>query len=136
MFPLLSGRSRTLASPNLGMGTTYTSNHVGNAVLLTLTLTPTGTWAFTVGPGDSLSGSPSSGSWGDSGSGGITRVRYTPTGFAPSTNNASSFVYLTANRVITVDDLGVDQSTSVLIELIEDGGDSVSQTITMNLNGV
>lgn len=137
-FALLAGKSRTL-SVDLGMAAAYTSTQAGSAVQLMLRFTPAGTWLFTVGAGDTLGGTPTSGTWGDAASAGTTKIRYTVSGIVGGggiSNGASSFTDLTANRDLDFTDLSANTSATVLIELQEDGGgDFVSETISMAANG-
>src|SRR5690349_8608192 len=135
-FPLLGGKVRTLAA-DLGMGASYDSSQSASTVSLTLTFTAAGAWAFTVGAGDTLTGTPSSGTWGTTGYGAATRLRITPSGTSgvgTITNDAASFVDITTDRIFRIVDTGANTSTNLLIEIQEDGGgDFVNESIVFSV---
>jgi hypothetical protein len=100
----------TLTLQNPGMGTTYSSEETATSptqasAQLTLTCKTDGTWAVTVGSGDSISGTPTSGNWGTpttTGSGSSYEVKFTPTnqtGPGTVTNEASAYTTVSTDKI-------------------------------------
>lgn len=140
LMPLLGmGRPLNGLVNDLGMDTTYSSTQAGAAVEITVTIATTGGWTVTVGAGDTLGGTPSSGTWLNAGTAGEHQVRFTASGEINSptiTNGASTFTAVSANRTFKVEKNTADASCNCLIEIQKTiGGRILTETIALEVNG-
>ena len=139
-FGLLLGRPNFLPA-DLGIAANYSSTQAGNATEITLTIVTDGTWTLTVGGGDTLGGTPTSGNWLNSG--GVAadhQVRFTASNQVNTptvTNGASSFTAVTANRTFKVEKTLDNASADCLVEIQAIGGaTTVSDTTNLAANGL
>lgn len=121
---------------DLGVGTAYAGIDPGSSASCIFTLKTDGTWAVTVGAGDSSTGTPLTGSWLNGGSASDYEVKYTSSnelGTPSITNGAAAYTAVSANLAITVSKTNTDASADVLIEVrkISDTSESVSDSTNL-----
>ena len=138
-FGLLLSRPNFLPA-DLGIANSYTSTQAGSAAEITLTIATNGTWTLTVGAGDALGGTPTSGTWLNSG--GVAadhQVRFTESNQVNSptvTNGASSYAAVTVARTFKVEKTLDNASADCLVEIMPIGGaNTVSDTTNLAANG-
>lgn len=137
----LGGFSRLAA---LTIGNAASSADPGGPVTdLTLTFKTDGTWAFTVGAGDTLTATPSSATWLPAGASAADyEMKYTvtagpaPAGIATVTNGASAYSAVTVDRsiLLSLTDPGPTTDTiTVVVDLRHKvrTGDAVTDTLDM-----
>ena len=108
---------------SLGTGASYESSDDGagaQTATLTLTLLSDGTWTITVGAGDALSGSPTSGTWyigapvtGIGAS--FEAIAAVTSGDALTTNDISSYAALSANRTVVQESVDALNDASAVV---------------------
>lgn len=139
-FGLPLGKNQFLVIPS-AIGASYTSTHATSACSVTLTIKTDGTFAITVGAGDALTGTPTTGSWLNSGgTSSDYQVRFTTSNLVNSptiTNGASTFTTISSNLAITIATPGPAlRAANVLVEIVEiSGGRIASKTATMTVDG-
>lgn len=142
MMPLvgMSGKQGFLVS-TLTLAANYTSTQAGALAEAILTFKTDGTWAYTVGAGDSSGGTPTTGTWLLSGGAAADyEILYTPSGGVNSptiVNDASSYTAVSANRAFTVSKNSADASSDVLVSIrrITDTSEIVSQSTNLAAEG-
>lgn len=124
---------------DLGLDTTYEASEVLNPVSFTLTFKTDRTWEITVGSGDSLVGSPTSGTWLTAGGTAADHELEITVGAGTPTvvNDASSWIAMTANRAIQISiGGGSSGSRGITAKLRRIGGGlQVSDTSDITVNG-
>ena len=137
-MPTLLSSSGAFLVADLGLGAAYTSTQATSLAELTLTIKTDGTWTLTAGTGDTLGGTPTSGTWLIPG--GIAAehsVRFTPSNQVNTptiTNGAASFTAIASNITVKVEKSLDNASADVLVEITSANG-AVSDTTNLAANG-
>ncbi len=123
---LAGGVESTNLVSDLGLAASYYSSDVSPASAhVALNIKTDGTWSIAVGSGDSLTGSPTSGTWLTAGSASDYEVQFvlaSEFGSPPnSTNDAPTYTAITADR-------------SILFEAVS--GNDVGANVTVNLRKI
>lgn len=118
-FGLRGSNPDTLVN-DIGLEAAYDSVQSAALAELTLTFSTAGTWAFTVGAGDTLGGTPTSGTWLASGAAAEYEILFTPSNLVNSptvTNGAATYTAMSANRAFKVEKNNADASAECLVSI-------------------
>ena len=140
LLSLFAGRQRLLVA-DLGMAANYSAIHASALAELTLTVATDGTWTYTVGAGDSLVGSPTTGRWltGTDGAA-LHELLFTVSnevGTPTITNGAATYTAITGSLTIKIEKNGADASADLAVSIREIAAPSeaVTESVGIAANG-
>ena len=140
MMPLLMQGEQDLLAGDIGAGASYTSSQAAATAEIIFSVSTAGTWAISVGAGDALAGTPTSGTWLHGGSAGAYNVRFTLNNQvgAPNItqNDAPTFVAVSGTLSHAFQKNGALASGTLVVEFQKaTGGRILTESIDLVTDG-